>query len=370
MTTITANASFDSMQASREWATRPADQRFQTLADLRTAVHNRRLRARSVDVDSNRVEFKVADSGALVINSVVTECSPTHWSFGQLAGLVGAPAGYLRSLPAELVARNLNHGVQNHPREAQKFMTLTDPDGAVNTLQAVTSPTYGRIWDADVVDGVQRLVERSGGRFHNPLAYRAGQFSGTATAPAGLYASDRDVFVFMIDGGSRLEAGPRAKLNRGFIVKNSEVGAAAFKLITFLFNECCGNHIIYGATNVNELFIRHTAGGPSRFDLEALPVLNRYMDSTAQGEESTIRAAMNKALPKDEDERLALAARFKITRAELKSAVDFAKAEEGQCATIWDLVQGLTAYARGFDYLDARVDLETRAGRILKSVEG
>jgi hypothetical protein len=375
MQTSNISGSFDSMQASREWASRPADQRFQTLAELSAKVKGRRMRSRSVDLDSDRVSFAERGDGSLVINHAISACTPSHWAFGQIAGLIGAPAAYLRKLPTDLLVDNLNHGIRNTPREAVKFMTQAAENTDVsnldplNTLQAVTSTKYGRIWDADVVDGVARLVERSGGKFYNPKAYSAGQFSGTTTAPAGLYASDRDVFMFMIDGGSRLDVGPRAQLNRGFIVKNSEVGAATFSLTTFLFNECCGNHIIYGARDVNQLLIRHTAGGPSRFDLEATPVLNRYMESSAITEETTIRAAMAKALPSADDDRLSFAAKFNITRAELKSAVDFAKAEEGQCATVWDLVQGLTAYARGFDYLDARVDLETRAGKILRSVE-
>jgi len=33
--------------------------------------------------------------------------APTHWSFGQLASLVGAPAAYLRQLPAPLAGINL-----------------------------------------------------------------------------------------------------------------------------------------------------------------------------------------------------------------------------------------------------------------------
>ena len=38
--------------------------------------------------------------------------TPTNWSFGQLASLAGAPAGYLRKLPAPLVADNLNYGLK------------------------------------------------------------------------------------------------------------------------------------------------------------------------------------------------------------------------------------------------------------------
>jgi len=273
---------------------------------------------------------------------------------------------------------NINHGLVTHERQSLKFMTIASEDSAKpNTLQAITSTTYGRIWDADCVDAVGRIVERSGGRFNNPLAYaHRGDPNGfktidtTRTERAGLYASDRDVFMFMIDGGSRLEAGPRAKLNRGFFVWNSEVGSKTFGLMTFLFNEVCGNNIVWGAKDVNKLVIRHTSGGPYRFDSQAMPSLLAYVNSSAAPMESAIKSATEKVVWDGKDgsmpgllEYLNKASKF--SRAEISQAIAFAKSEEGDCRTLWQLVQGFTAYARGFDYVDARVDLETRAGKLL-----
>ena len=221
--------------------------------------------------------------------------------------------------------------------------------------------------DADCVAAVQRIVERSGGKFYNPKAYAQGKYGG-ASAPSGLYASDRDVFMFLIDGGSRLDVGPRAQLNRGFYVKNSEVGASTFELCAFMFNEVCGNHFIYGAQNIKTLSIRHTSGGPAKFDAQALPALMDYTQASVSEDEALIRRAIEYRLPADVAELDKLIAPFKFTASERRSAVDFAKAEEGQCATLWDLIQGFTAYARGFDYMDSRVNLETRAGSLLNLV--
>lgn len=364
------------MTASNQWATRPADERFETLADLRASVHGRRLRSRSVDLDLPRVSVGSNDD-VIEINSAIAPSQPTHWAFGQLAGLVGAPANYLRSLPIPIVRQALNHGIVNSTKGAVKFMTLSDPDGGDATLQAVTSTTYGRIWDADVVDAVGRIVERTNGKFFNPKAYAVDTTKGqgfrgidTSVEPkgSGLYASDRDVFVFMIDGGSLLDAGPRAKLNRGFIVWNSEVGAKTFGLMTFMFNQVCGNHIIWGAQNVNTLLIRHTRGAPTRFDNEATPALLEYANASAQSELSTIRRAQDYLLPKDADKFDQLVAPFKFTKLELKEGREAALREEGDCRTLWHLVQGLTAFARGYDYVDARVDLERRAGKLLDLV--
>jgi hypothetical protein len=105
-----------------------------------------------------------------------------------------------------------------------------------------------------------------------------------------------------------------------------------------------------------------------------MPTLLGYADASPLPLEASIRKASDTLLaaevPKDDAERfkqaLAYASKHaKFTNTEIKSGIDFAKSEEGDCRTVWHLVQGLTAYARGFDYVDARVDLETRAGKLL-----
>ena len=365
------------MEASAQWAHRPADQRFKTLEDLAASVRARRMLSRSIDIDTGKTHVDSRD-GLLTINGEITPCEPTHWSFGQLSQSIGAPASYLRTLPQGLLVQNLNHGLSANPAGEMKFMTVAREDSPVNTLQAITSTTYGRIWDMDVVSCVQRIAERSGGKFQNPLAYaHRGQPNGfksidTQTVErAGLYASDRDCFLFMVDGGSLLEAGPRAKLNRGFFVWNSETGSRSFGLMTFLFNVVCGNNIVWGAQDINRLVIRHTSGGPTRFDSEAAPTLLAYANASAAPIEATVKRATELIVWDGKDEaslNSALAKCAKFSKSEVREAIAFAKSEEGDCRTLWQLVQGFTAYARGFDYVDARVDLETRAGKLLELV--
>lgn len=355
------------MDAHTQWANRPADQRFQTLEALAAAVQARRLRSRSVDIDLGQITAGQHEQ-TIVLNHGIKMVEPTHWSFGQMSSWIHAPADYLRRLPAPLAVECINHGITTQARErgALKFMAISEPDRDCNTLQAVTSTTYGRIWDADCVQAVQRIVERTGNRFYNPKAYdpATGQ-----PVPSGLYASDRDVFMFLIDGGSLLDAGPRAQLNRGFICWNSEVGARTFGLKTFLFNQVCGNHIIWGAQDVRELTIRHTQNGPYRFESEAAPSLLAYANASAESDLTVIRAAQALSIPDKRDELIDwIGKRGKFSRSEIIEAIDTAKREEGDCRTLWQLVQGLTAYARGYDYIDARVDLETRAGQLLNSV--
>lgn len=373
------NSTNNLFDAHNQWAKRPADQRFETLEALRESVHARRMRARSQDAEITQIHI-TANGDEILVNGQTTKAAPTHWAFGQLSTALGAPAGYLRQLPAALVAENLRHGLTTTPKAAMKFMSLANDGDDARTLQAVTSPSYGRIWDADVADTAGRIVERTNGRFFNPKAYAP---DGTIK-PQGLYASDRDIFIFMIDGGSLLDVGERAKLNRGFFMWNSEVGASTFGLTTFLFNVVCGNHIVWGAEDVTSLVIRHTKNGPYRFDGEATPQLMEYVNASAKPLEDAVRRAMAYNIAADLGEPAGKELTFeklqawvgtrvkgaKFTRSEIREAMDTAKKEEGQCVTLWDLSQGFTAYARGFDFLDARTDLERRSGKLLDIVKG
>jgi hypothetical protein len=80
-----------------------------------------------------------------------------------MASLVGAPAGYLRQLPAALAGINLQHGVLAHRGELIK--TLEADDDRIE-LRAVTGPDYGRIWDHELVGAV---MDRWGWRGRHPL---------------------------------------------------------------------------------------------------------------------------------------------------------------------------------------------------------
>src|SRR5438128_876077 len=146
-------------RVSSEWFSRPADQRFLNLDDLQQAVSRRAEQSRTRTVESRavRVEARRDDSEALsvTIPGADAPLSMTHWSFGQLCGLVGAPSGYLRELPAPLAGINLQYGLSHH--RAEQIKTLETNDGRLE-LRAVTGPEYGRIYDHELVSAVQRIA--------------------------------------------------------------------------------------------------------------------------------------------------------------------------------------------------------------------
>ena len=370
---VNSNGGINLMTASKEWANRPDDERFETLDALFDAVNARRMRSTEKVAPIGKIKAE-AEGNDIVFNSGIRKVSPSNWAFGQVASAIKAPADYLRRLPVNTAVQCLNDSIGAMATVPYKFMSLTNPDGIGNNrLQALTGEHYGRIFDADVVQQARNIVTRTNGQFFNPKAYnrKTGKI-----APSGLYASDRDCFMFMINGGSRLDVGPRAQLNRGFFLYNSEVGRRVYGMTMFLFNEVCGNHIVWGATGITELRIRHTSGGPARFIAEAMPTLLNYINESAAPATTAIRKAMDYLLPVTKEADIlewltdqGKTNNAKLTKAEAKGAYEAAIEEEGECRTLWNVIQGVSAHAREYAFIDSRTELEAKVPRLMKLVE-
>ena len=132
-------------RVSSEWFNRPDDERYLSLDDLWGSVKGRSERSRSRVVQTADIRVEAArDNGErlhLMLPKAQEPVAPTHWAFGQLASIVGAPASYLRQLPAPLAGINLQYGLSNH--RAEQVKTFETEDGRTE-LRAVTGPDYGR----------------------------------------------------------------------------------------------------------------------------------------------------------------------------------------------------------------------------------
>lgn len=354
------------MQASRQWSSRPADQRFTSLTDLDAFTREQHDHSRALNVSSRalKVEPAMGDEmrGVQITGANGVPYHPTNWSFGQLAGLVGAPAGYLHKLPAPIVADCLNVGLRQ--RSAEDVGVLLRKNGN-SELAAATGPRYGRIWNKDVTGALtDRFGDGISGNWRVP-----GEFGKAITVSKDnttLYASDRDMFVFLADEVNRVEIADRrdgqpGSLARGFFVWNSEVGSATLGLAFFLFDYACCNRIVWGATQYQEARIRHTASAPDRWMEEITPVLTEYANGSAQPVVKAIEDARAKRL---DDVDAFLANRFGARMADKIAAAHIAD-ENRPIETVWDAVTGATAFARTITHQDARVAMEREAGKLL-----
>jgi len=350
-------------RASNEWASRPADQRFASLPELHAAVSRYKAEAIEVVRPYKDLSVNVDSSNRLALATNKGSAGLSYWAFGQLSRAVGAPASYLRELPATLAAQNLNYGIQHvvraEPDKTAQVLINRNGDLRVRALTL----DYTRIWNADITQRLMTLSDRG------PWQPAPAAFDGSR----GLYASDQDMFVFMVDSSRRIfEKRVDGGLSRGFFAWNSEVGAASFGIMTFLYEYVCGNHIVWGASGVKEVRIRHRGNdvGDRAFG-ELRATLIEYAESSEADDVARIERAMSYSLGRDKDEVLDKVFGLRIpalTRGRIDEAYQIAEQapEAGNPSSAWGLAQGLTRLSQKLPYADERVAVDRGAGEVLE----
>ena len=367
-------------RVSSEWFSRLDDEKFLSLSDLYASVKGRaeRSRTRMVESAAIRVEAHRDDPEklALVLPDAEAPVAPTHWSFGQLASLVSAPAAYLRQLPAPLAGINLQYGLTNHRAEQVKTMEVANDR---TELRAVTGPDYGRIYDHELVSAVQRIAGDGAGdtRWKVPgvLDWSTGVYNPMVDVTKDtttLYASDRDVFLFLVDDLNPIEAGtlPDGSPDlyfRGFYCWNSEVGAKTLGIASFYLRAVCQNRNLWGVEDFQEISIRHSKYAANRFAHEAAPALTRFAESSPAPFVQGIRTARERIVARTDEDRTDFLRKRGFTKADTAKIVETVLVEEGRPPeSVFDFVQGITAVARGKPQQDARLAMETRAKKLLE----
>lgn len=362
---------------SAQWASRPDDQRFLSIQELGDHVRENAANRsqRIIATDSLRVIASANDPHRIALAGPDgQEYEPSHWAFGQTCALAGAPASYLRKLPAFLAGVNLQFGLKNTREDIKVY---SDRDSC--ELLACTSPDYGRIKDAEIVGAVDKLLQ------YQPFWKVPGvmNWSDSTYNPyvdvtkdtTTLFASDRDVFLFLVDDTHPVEIGKLANgdpdlVFRGFYAWNSEVGARTAGCASFFLRGVCMNRNLWGVEDFQEIRIRHTKFGPQRWARDAAPALARYASSSPSKLVAGVQAAKQALLTDKPDTRDVLATLMEKTGLSKPVAVkvmDTAEREEGHPpVSVWDFCQGMTAVARDIPHQDARLDLETIASKLMK----
>lgn len=386
------------MKASNQWKERPADERWWSVEEMMeaTRAYSRECVQAQVtygDLDIQAVGTEIALVGKTGVPAVLT-----NYAMAQFCQRVKAPHGYLSTLPVDLAVQNLRVGLKNQKDPDDKGLALIHKNGGL-VLRCITGEHYARIWNWEIG---QQLMELSAQGWRVPPARPcgcAGERTRIATeadvlkggghrlglsvkvgdliAPAGVYASDRDLFVFMVDDDHTIQnkLSPEAPLARGFFVWNSEVGDKTFGIMSFLYDAVCGNHIVWGAQEVREFRCRHVgqARGKSLGNLEA--ILLKYAESSGTEDEAKIEASQVFQLGVGKDEIIRNAMEF-ITRKKLTSLKerDISEAYQiasdnpryGKPSSPWALTQGLTEISQRKVYTEDRVKMERDAGKLLE----
>src|SRR3954471_92383 len=277
--------------AHREWAKRPPDERYASVHALAEAARARRIRtdARITETVDLQVQAATADALAISDRSGLSRAL-THWSFEQLAGLAGAPPAYLRTLPAPIAADAINYGLQRADRAQHQLFADRDEPW---TVHAITSPRYARVHHDELADRVLDLMAQHPA-WHLPLGYKDGVM-GAERVPSGAYLGDRDMFLFLVDGNRHLDDptdGSQAGLFRGFMLRNSDVGAAALTLDLFLFRACCANHMLWGFHHVAGFRRRHVGASIQEAWTASLSAVCTALDADASVDRTLLQRSI------------------------------------------------------------------------------
>lgn len=387
---VNPNAGGHNGDVSMQWMSRPADQRFLDLNALHDYKHKfyhdafeQRYETRGIELFTPDIKTP-ADMHKLKVGVTVDkgdvkdarELAPTHYAFGQLASLAKAPASFLRELPSPLVVDVLGWRLQ-HAREIEEIKFY----GGDTELYAATGPDYGRIPDYQCVEALRQVAGSGRGenRWKIPgvLDWRTNMYDPEAPVTLDsttLYASDRDLFVFLVDDRNPIEVGKLASgepdlMFRGFYLQNSEMGARALKLSAFYLRAVCMNRNLWGVEGFEELTIRHTRMAPDRWLQQAVPALNAYANGSEQKLLAGVQAAKSAKVATDHEDALAFLTNRKFSVQKARAILETGEHEEGrEPRTVWDFAQAITAHARTLPNTDDRLSMELSAKALLDKV--
>lgn len=369
-----------------QWAGRPDDQRFTTMNDLRAAVYARAERSEEAEMSTALdfhfgTKFGEDEEGRstkyLDIRAGDHIVTPTNWAFGQMASVVGIKADVLNTMPPALAATNMRWGFTNR---AEHVKALELRENGDRELRAITSPSYGRVWDHQLVDWIADVCEKSGLDWKVPGELNWGTRHYDPEVPTTLqnttlYASDRDVWGFLCDDRNPIQVGLLSDgspdlVFRGFYFWNSEVGKTSLGLATMLLRGVCMNRNLWGVQGFKEVRINHSANAGKRLVSDLAPLLSDYVQSSASEAQAAIGEAQKATVGKNDEE----VADFMVAsgfgrRAAVDMISDHLRLEGKPARSRWDVAQAATAYARRFPHQDKRIGLELLAGRVLEDVE-
>lgn len=349
--------------ANTQWMTRPADERFGSLADLHAAALGYKTEAVRTKVPTKKIRVEAHNGDVFLMTRDDQKINLTNWSFGQLSQAADAPASYLQRLPAHMAADCIAHGLKTATERDNDMMFRREHSGMV-TLRALTSDRYSRIWNSDITS---RLVELESEGTWRPAP---AAFDGSR----GLYLGDRDMFAFMVDNDRRIfEKMPGGGLSRGFFIGNSEVGKSSFYISAFKYAYICGNHYVWGAQKIGEVRIRHVGNAAERaFTDELVADLIEYQNASANEDEQQIKRMTTHVIGKDLDAILDAVVKLKIPglgKKMVTAGYELAQQREdwyGAPNTVWGLAGGLTEIARDLPNADERVTMEAAAGKLME----
>ncbi len=356
--------------AARQYANRPQDERFPSLdAMIDDAIadknHSGERTYNLKDLHVAPVDVEGSPAQSLELRSPNGGAQMSHWAFGQLARTLGAPASYLRDLPAPLAADCLNYGLSDSPAGTAANILIRQPNGKPPMIRACTSDSYARVWDADLYGRIAETITK-----RDPAWTLPPTWSGE---PAGAYRGDRDSFLVIVNGGSIVNdpslgtSGP-GEMFRGLLVKNSEVGAASITIEQILFRYVCGNHMLWGAIVDQSYRRRHVGTRVLRDTIrEVSDIARRWAEQSPARDEAIIRGLIDHNVAATKDAVIDELKKMGATREQAETMYATCERTETNLnpRSYWGIAQGATRASQESGYQDERYQLDRLAAQVL-----
>ena len=397
--------------ASNQWASRPDDERFLSLADMYKARYAKEngdvVRQQQCNMSEFRAFYDHNDELMLEHRFSATDGGitlvPTAWSMKQLCTRTRTPYPALKLWQNDgnyaLVEDALNHSFKKRGEDMQLYHQYDNILSRPQTLHAATSERYTRIFDYEVIERVQRFTNRSSANWKVPGTidwstgqHVSGDYLGSdevTKESTTLYAGDRDMFIFLVDDENPIDLGVTRNGEQdvvfpGFIVGNSTVGYKPIWMMSFYFRGVCMNRCIWGAQGIKEYSNKHLTnvrqhalyGNKNSTDefqqLSFAERLGKLETQQQQGRDKTaksIQGAMQVEEFKDDETRILKLRKVDIPAPTAKKiVVNFEKSENYPILTRWDMHNAITAEARTVSFQNERTKLEKTATKFLRMV--
>lgn len=359
----------NSMSTNAQWRTRPHDQRHLDMDEVlaKTLIDKEATTKRVAT--TKEITFRAenpqdVDSRLLVQGPNGVEHDMQHLALSQVAGMVQAPADYLRRLPAALAADNLNYLLQT--QGAEEIGLLVRDHEESHTCRSIRSARYGLIHDYDYAKVIaDHFGDGRTGRFRVPGEF--GKDVPITRENTTLYAGNNNMFLFLADEHNKVEMpnrrdGKDGAMSTGLYFWNGIENTIGFAM--FLFDYVCCNRIVWSMTDYQEVSFRHSYRAPHKWQEEMLPLIEQAV--TAKPDMSFVKAIEDARAAKINGDVLEyLTKRYNRKQAQALIAVHETE-EHRPIETLWDLSTAITAKARSIPYQDERITLEMEAGKVLK----
>lgn len=351
------------IQTPRDYSVRPADSRHATLDSVISEAQAEQARSREAKYVLGDLRA-VADGDSVKIASPKGVARFTHWSFGQLARMVGAPAAYLRELPAQIAADAINFGLHTAtPPATPAVLLVRAANGTPEpVIRSVTSKTYGRLWDADLLTALRDLVGSNG--WELDFATRSDRDSVITVSNKRNVLRDPSV-QNIIDDPSAAAGGI---MYRSLTLGNSETGAGSAWYEGGLYRARCKNLMLWSAVVETRYRRRHVGSHVLRDVVRELArFAHQYLEQSPARDEAIIRQLIDKDIASTKDGIVAELRTFGATVEQANAAYASCEMfESARPTSFWGIAQGLTRNSQLASFSDERIALDTIAAQLLR----